>query len=66
VLLVTEGTYPYHFGGVSTWCHTLVESLPDVRFSLMALVGDHAPAATAVWRNPTDPILPGSGGISRG
>lgn len=40
VLLVTEGTYPYHFGGVSTWCGSLLESLPDVRFSLMALVAD--------------------------
>ena len=40
VLLVTEGTYPFHFGGVSTWSHSLIESLPDIRFSLMALVGD--------------------------
>jgi glycosyltransferase involved in cell wall biosynthesis len=40
VLLVTEGTYPYHFGGVSTWCNSLVRALPQVRFTLMALVGD--------------------------
>lgn len=40
VLLLTEGTYPYHFGGVSTWCHTLVQALPDVRFELMAIIGD--------------------------
>src|SRR2546430_13218015 len=38
VLLLTEGTYPYHFGGVSTWCNSLVQSLPDVRFTVMALV----------------------------
>jgi polysaccharide biosynthesis protein PelF len=40
VLLVAEGTYPFHFGGVSTWCHLLIESLPDVRFHVMALSAD--------------------------
>lgn len=40
VLLLTEGSYPYHFGGVSTWCHALLESLPEVHFRVMALVAD--------------------------
>jgi len=38
VLLITEGTYPYHFGGVSTWCDSLVRGLPDVDFALMSLI----------------------------
>ena len=40
VLMVTEGTYPYHWGGVSTWCHLLLGDLPDVEFSLLSIVGD--------------------------
>ncbi len=37
VLLTTEGTYPYHMGGVSTWCDTLVHHLPDVDFQVFAI-----------------------------
>jgi len=37
VLLATEGTYPYHLGGVSTWCDTLVRRLPDVEFTVFAV-----------------------------
>ena len=40
VLLVTEGTYPFAKGGVSTWCHELVHALEDVRFDLFALTND--------------------------
>ncbi|MFN8474394.1 MAG: GT4 family glycosyltransferase PelF [Anaerolineae bacterium] len=38
VLLVTEGTYPFHWGGVSTWCHLLIRDLPDVNFTLLSIV----------------------------
>lgn len=40
VLLVTEGTYPFHWGGVSTWCHLLIRDLPNVDFSLLSIVSD--------------------------
>jgi glycosyltransferase involved in cell wall biosynthesis len=40
VLLVTEGTYPFHWGGVSTWCHALTHGLTDVDFTLLALARD--------------------------
>jgi polysaccharide biosynthesis protein PelF len=40
VLLVTEGTYPYATGGVSTWCHELLNALEDVEFDLLALTND--------------------------
>jgi glycosyltransferase involved in cell wall biosynthesis len=33
--LVLEGTYPYVRGGVSTWVHHLISSLPDLRFDLV-------------------------------
>ena len=35
VCLVLEGTYPYVKGGVSTWVHDLIVSLPDLRFALV-------------------------------
>lgn len=40
VTLVTEGTYPYYWGGVSTWCHALVHGLPDVDFTILSIISD--------------------------
>lgn len=40
VLLITEGTYPYHWGGVSTWCHSLTHELSEIEFVLLALAKD--------------------------
>ncbi len=38
VLLTTEGTYPYHSGGVSTWCDNLIKGLPSVEFTLLPIM----------------------------
>jgi polysaccharide biosynthesis protein PelF len=38
VLLTTEATYPFHQGGVSTWCHTLTHRLPEIDFRLLAVI----------------------------
>lgn len=35
VCLILEATYPYVAGGVSSWVHQLIRSLPDVRFSIV-------------------------------
>ena len=43
VLLTTEGTYPFYAGGVSTWCHRLTHGLPDIDFTLLALVTNPFP-----------------------
>jgi glycosyltransferase involved in cell wall biosynthesis len=37
VLLTTEGTYPFHKGGVSTWCHALTRELSEVDFTILAV-----------------------------
>ena len=37
VLLATEGTYPFHKGGVSTWCDVLTWQLPEIDFRLLAV-----------------------------
>lgn len=40
VLLTTEGTYPFHQGGVSTWCDILVKELKSVDYVLYAILMD--------------------------
>lgn len=39
VTLLTEGTYPYIHGGVSTWCDQLVQGMPDVSFRVLGITG---------------------------
>src|SRR6266545_8162567 len=50
VLLVSEGTYPYTWGGVSTWCDSLVHVLPDVSFHVLAIVAEAG--LEVVWELP--------------
>ena len=40
VLLISEGTYPYTYGGVSTWFDSLVHLLPDVTFHVVAIASE--------------------------
>jgi polysaccharide biosynthesis protein PelF len=50
VLLLTEGTYPYAGGGVSTWCDLLCRELSDVDFYVVAVTG--TPIATMKYKIP--------------
>lgn len=43
VLMATEGTYPFYTGGVSTWCHRLTHGLPDIDFTVLAVVTNPSP-----------------------
>lgn len=54
VMMITEGTYPYHWGGVSTWCHLLLSDLSNVDFTLVSLVGD--PAAKPQFKLPASVV----------
>jgi glycosyltransferase involved in cell wall biosynthesis len=38
VLLLTEGTYPYVIGGVSTWCDQLLRNLDDIDWLVVPIV----------------------------
>jgi glycosyltransferase involved in cell wall biosynthesis len=38
ILLTTEGTYPFHKGGVSTWCDVLVRNSPEIEFTLLTVM----------------------------
>lgn len=37
VLLITEGTYPGTIGGVSEWCHRLINGMPEVDFKIISI-----------------------------
>lgn len=50
IALLSEGTYPYHPGGVSVWCDQLIRGLAPHRFTVHAIIGgaDHDPT----WELP--------------
>ncbi len=48
VCLLTEGTYPFVRGGVSTWCQDLIAGLPEIEFIVYALIGSPGVAAEYV------------------
>lgn len=42
VCMIVEGTYPYVPGGVSSWVHDIIRSIPDLTFSLLAILPANA------------------------
>jgi len=40
VTLLLEGTYPYIYGGVSSWVHQMMRGLPEFTFSLVFIGSD--------------------------
>ncbi len=52
VCLLTEGTYPFVRGGVSTWCHDLIGGLPEIAFEVFALVGN--PSGSPEYELPSN------------
>src|SRR5580700_4013850 len=54
IALMTEGTYPFAFGGVSVWCDQLIRGMPGYDFHLVALVA--TAAEPAVWALPDNVV----------
>ena len=52
ITLITEGTYPHHMGGVSTWCDQLLEHIPDHSFDILAISGSGD--EKNVWEMPSN------------
>jgi polysaccharide biosynthesis protein PelF len=50
VALVSEGCYPFHPGGVSLWCHQLVQGMPENPFTVVALTVDGT--ERSIWSAP--------------
>jgi len=54
ILLMTEGTYPCHTGGVSVWCDKLIRGLPEIDFHLLAITA--SPSVQPVFPIPDNVI----------
>jgi len=52
VCLVLEGTYPYVRGGVSTWVHDLIGSLPEFRFAVVHISPERGSHTRKVYSLP--------------
>jgi glycosyltransferase involved in cell wall biosynthesis len=50
ITLVTEGTYPHAYGGVSVWCDQLVRGMPEHSFHVTAVTATGA--EPVVWELP--------------
>jgi glycosyltransferase involved in cell wall biosynthesis len=50
VAIVSEGCYPFHPGGVSLWCHQLIQGMPENSFTAVALTVDGTEQST--WPAP--------------
>jgi glycosyltransferase involved in cell wall biosynthesis len=48
--LITEGTYPFHLGGVAVWCDQLMRGLTKHRFHVIAIGGDGH--EKPIWATP--------------
>jgi len=55
VMLTTEGTYPFHQGGVSTWCDILVKELKSVDYVIYSILMD--PFVTQKFQLPSSAKL---------
>ena len=53
VCLILEGTYPFVTGGVSSWVHDVIVSMPDVSFALL-----HISASRDVSQKPKYKLPP--------
>jgi glycosyltransferase involved in cell wall biosynthesis len=57
VTMVTEGTYPFHTGGVSTWCDQVVRGLPEHRFDVVAISADLGARPTRPLPSNVDRVI---------
>jgi len=52
IAMMTEGTYPFGFGGVSVWCDQIIRGMPGYDFKLVAIVATEA--EPLVWSLPSN------------
>lgn len=54
ICLLLEGSYPFVSGGVATWMHNLILSLPELRFSAVCLLANSTEPRTLKYRLPAN------------
>jgi len=57
VLLITEGTYPYAVGGVSSWCHALLSGLPETDWDILPILAGRKHQRPTVKLPPNTTLL---------
>jgi len=58
VCLILEGTYPYVAGGVSTWVHDLISSMPELRFTAICILASSKEKYTYKYTIPPNFVDP--------
>ena len=51
-----EGCYPYVTGGVSSWIHMIINSMPDIEFYVSAIVIDRSQSGQFKYKMPSNLI----------
>ena len=54
-MLSTEGTYPFHQGGVSTWCDTMVKNLTGIEYVIYSIIMN--PHVTQKYELPENTVM---------
>jgi polysaccharide biosynthesis protein PelF len=58
VLLITEGTYPYAVGGVSSWCHAVLTGLSETDWDVLPILAGRKHQRPTVKLPPNTRLLP--------
>ena len=56
IVLLLEGTYPYVRGGVSSWVHQIISSMPERQFYLVFIGGDRKHYSEICYELPDNVI----------
>jgi glycosyltransferase involved in cell wall biosynthesis len=57
VLLITEGTYPYAVGGVSSWCHAVLTGLSETDWDILPILAGRKNQRPTVKLPPNTRLL---------
>lgn len=52
VCFIAEGCYPYEIGGVSSWIHSIINTFPDIDFSLIAIIASRETSGKFKYKIP--------------
>lgn len=56
VCMILEGSYPYVFGGVSSWMHQYIRAMPDTEFVLWCIAADAKDAGKFKFKLPENVV----------
>ena len=57
VCIIAEGSYPYITGGVSSWIHQLICSMPEIDFKILSIMPDYKKNLKVHYESPENLIM---------